>query len=115
MWNIEGHENVMAKARAMIEQAATCIYLSLLPETFAALRAALLRAVERGAQVVVYSTAELDLPGGRVIAAPTPDEVHDRVEGLWMVLVIDGTEVLIGELLNGNQARASWTGSPQKI
>jgi hypothetical protein len=46
------------------------------------------------------------------MAAPTSDEVHDRVEGLWLVLVIDGAEVLIGELLTENQARASWTGSP---
>ena len=112
VWNIDGHENIMAKAQAMIAQATGRIYLSLLPETFAALRPALVRAIDREVQVVVYSTAALDLPGGRVIAAPTPDEVHDRVEGLWLVLVIDGAEVLIGELLNENQARASWTGSP---
>ena len=112
VWNIEGHENVMAKARAMIEQATDRIYLSLLPATFASLRPFLLRAIARRVQTVVYSTAELDLPGGRVIAAPTPDEVQDRVEGLWLVLVVDGAEVLIGELLTENQARASWTGSP---
>jgi hypothetical protein len=29
-----------------------------------------------------------------------------------MVLVVDGREVLIGELLTENRARASWTGSP---
>jgi hypothetical protein len=31
---------------------------------------------------------------------------------LWLVLVVDGQEVLIGELLTQNQARASWTTSP---
>jgi sugar-specific transcriptional regulator TrmB len=112
VWNIEGHENIMAKARAMIDQAAERIYLSLLPAMFVSLRRALLRAIGRGVRTVVYSTAELDLPGGRVIAAPTPEAVYDRVEGLWLVLVIDGAEVLIGELLTENRARASWTGSP---
>jgi hypothetical protein len=46
------------------------------------------------------------------VATPVPEEAHERVEGLWLVLVTDGKEVLIGELLTENQARASWTGSP---
>lgn len=112
VWNIEGHENVMAKAREMIDQARRQIYLSLLPVTFPALREALQRAIGRGVQVVVYSTGELALPGGRVIANPVPDEVQERVEGLWLVLVVDAAEVLVGELLTENRARASWTGSP---
>lgn len=112
VWNIEGHENVMAKAREMIGQAHERIYLSLLPATFPALQDALQRAIGRGVQVVVYSTGELDLPGGRVIANPVPGEVHERVEGLWLVLVVDAKEVLVGELLTENRARASWTGSP---
>jgi sugar-specific transcriptional regulator TrmB len=112
VWSIEGHENVMAKAIEMVDQAVDRIYLSLLPATFPALQPALGAAIVRGVRVVVYSTRELDLPGGRVIAAQVPAETDERVEGLWMVLVIDGQEVLIGELLTENRARASWTGSP---
>ena len=112
VWSIEGHENIMAKATEMIDQAERRIYLSLLPATFPALRYALERAIGRGVQVVVYSTEALDLPGGRVIANPVPEVTQGRVEGLWLVLVIDEKEVLIGELLTENRARASWTGSP---
>jgi sugar-specific transcriptional regulator TrmB len=112
VWNIEGHANIMAKAEEMIEQARSRIYLSLLPATFPALRSVLEAATARGVQVVVYSTEQFNLPGGRVISTPVPEEVNERVEGLWLVLVVDGKEVLIGELLNENQARASWTGSP---
>jgi hypothetical protein len=112
VWNIDGHDNIMAKAEDMIAQAQCRIYLSLLPATFPALRAQLQDAAARGVQVVAYSTQDLDLPGGRVIATPVPEEAGVRVEGLWLVLVVDGEQVLIGELLNENQARASWTGSP---
>jgi sugar-specific transcriptional regulator TrmB len=112
VWNIEGHENIMAKVEEMISQAKRRIYISLLPATLTSLRPALAAAIERGVRVVVYSTERLDLPGGRVIATPVPEAAHERVEGLWLVLVIDGAEVLIGELLTENQARASWTGSP---
>jgi sugar-specific transcriptional regulator TrmB len=112
VWNIDGHDNIMAKAQDMIGQAQDRIYLSLLPATFPALEPALLDAIERDVRVVVYSTDDLELPGGRVIATPVPEQAHERVEGLWLVLVVDGKEVLIGELLTQNQARASWTGSP---
>jgi len=112
VWNIEGHDNVMARAEDMIAQAQCRIYLSLLPATFPSLSPSLQEAAARGVQIVLYSTEDLDLPGGRVIAAPVPEEAGGRVEGLWLVLVVDGAQVLIGELLNENQARASWTGSP---
>jgi len=112
VWNIEGHDNIMAKAEEMLAQAQDRIYLSLLPATFPSLQGALERAIARGVRVVIYSTEPLDLPGGRVIVAPVPEVAQERVEGLWLVLVIDGQEVLIGELLTENQARASWTGSP---
>jgi Cd2+/Zn2+-exporting ATPase len=112
VWNIEGHENIMAKAEEMIAQARRRIYLSLMPATVPALRPVLEEAIERGVRVVIYSTESFELPGGQVIATPLPEETQGRVEGLWLVLVIDGEEVLIGELLTENQARASWTGSP---
>ena len=112
VWNIEGHDNIMAKAEEMLAQARDRIYLSLMPATFPSLQPSLERAIARGVRVVVYSTVSLDLPGGRVIATPVPEATQERIEGLWLVMVIDGQEVLVGELLTENRARASWTGSP---
>ena len=112
VWNIEGHDNIMAKAEEMLAQAQERIYLSLMPATFPSLQGSLEQAIARGVRVVVYSTEPLDLPGGRVIATPVPEVAQERVEGLWLVMVIDEQEVLVGELLTENRARASWTGSP---
>jgi sugar-specific transcriptional regulator TrmB len=112
VWSIDGHEHVMAKAREMIDQAGRRLYVALLPETFPSLRTALLHAVERGVRVVVYSSCELDLPGGRIVVSPVPGRAYERLEGLWLLLVADGEEALIGELLTQNRARASWTRSP---
>jgi sugar-specific transcriptional regulator TrmB len=112
VWNIMGHENIMAKAEEMVDQARDRIYMTLLPATFPALEPALQKAIGRGVSVVIYSTTDLSLPGGRVVVSPVPVEVQERLEGLWLVLVVDGEEALIGELLTENQARASWTGSP---
>jgi len=112
VWNIEGHENIMAKAEAMIGRAGERVYLSLLPEIFPSLQTMLAQAIGRGVRVVVYSTRKLDLPGGRMVVTPPPGEAQEQVEGLWLILAIGGQEVLIGEMLTDNRARASWTGSP---
>jgi len=112
VWNIDGHENVMAKAEEMAAQAQTRLYVALLPVTFEALKPGLEEAVRRGVQVSIYTTGDLDLPGGRVIVAPMSEEALSQAGGLGLILVVDGEEVLIGEWLTATQARASWTSSP---
>jgi Cd2+/Zn2+-exporting ATPase len=110
--NIEGYENIIAKAEEMIGQARQGIYLAFQPETFAILQDALGEAVQRGVQVVIYTTSALDLPGGQVVVTPISEEAASRVEELGLILVIDGEEVLIGEWPMPTQARASWATSP---
>lgn len=112
VWNIEGHDNIMAKAREMIGQAQSRIYLALVPATCQALQPLLEEAIERGVRVVLYTTSEVDLPGCRLVVAHVSEETLGQARGLGLVLVIDGEEVLIGEWLTATQARASWTSSP---
>ncbi len=112
VWNIEGHKNIMAKAREMIGQARSRVYLALVPTTFQALCPVLEEAIERGVRAVLYTTSEINLPGCRVVVAHVSEETLGQARGLGLVLVIDGEEVLIGEWLTANQARASWTSSP---
>lgn len=112
VWNIEGHENIIARAREMVEQAQSQIYLALRPATFPDLRPSLETAVQRGVRVVVYTTETVALPGGQVVVAHVSEETLSQVEGLGLILVIDGKEVLVGEWLTATQARASWTSTP---
>ncbi len=112
VWNIEGHENILAKAEEMIEQAGSRVYLAVLPITFPSLQPALQDAVQRGVRVVVYSTADLDLPGGQIVVTTMSEQALSQAGGLGLILVTDGEEVLIGEWLAATRARASWTSSP---
>ena len=112
VWNFEGNESVMAKAEEMVLQARETIYLALVPSTFPELRLALVDAVNRDVRVVLYTTADLDLPGARVVVAHVSEETLGQARGLGLILVIDGEEILIGEWLTATQARASWTNSP---
>ena len=111
VWNIEGHDNILAKAEEMIDQAEEIVYLALMPEAFPDLSPVLQDALERGVRVVIYTTGDLDVPGAQVVINPLSEEAASRVEGLGLILVIDEQEVLISEWLTGIQARASWTGS----
>ncbi|MGD2144083.1 MAG: helix-turn-helix domain-containing protein [Anaerolineae bacterium] len=112
VWNIDGHENVMAKAQEMIRQADDRVYMAALPSTFPPLKPALEDAAERDVRVVVYSSERLDLAGGRVVVASMSETHLKSGEGLGLILVVDGDEVLIGERLAATQARSSWTRSP---
>jgi sugar-specific transcriptional regulator TrmB len=112
VWNLEGKENIVGKAMEMIGQAKARIYLALLPATFPTLLPALREAIGRGVRVVVYTTSDRELPGGRKVVAPLSEEALTQVGGLGLILVVDGQEVLIGEWLAETQARASWTSSP---
>lgn len=111
VWNIDGAENVIARATEMIDQAQRQVYLALLPQSFDALRSSLVAAIGRGVRTVVYTTAQLELPGGEVAVAHVSEETLAQANGLGLILVVDGAEVLIGERLSGADARASWTGS----
>jgi Cd2+/Zn2+-exporting ATPase len=112
VWNIEGHENIIAKAGEMIDGAEDGIYLAILPDTFPDLEAALARALGRGVRVVLYTTEDVFLPGAQIAVAHVAVETLSQARGLGLILVVDRGEVLIGEWLAGAQARASWTGSP---
>jgi sugar-specific transcriptional regulator TrmB len=112
VWNIEGYDNVMARAQEMIRQAEDRVYMAVLPTTFPPLKPALEEAIARDVRVVVYSSQSLDLPGGRVVITPMSQDHLKRPEGLGLILVVDGDEVLIGERLTAAQARSSWTRSP---
>jgi sugar-specific transcriptional regulator TrmB len=115
VWSIEGHENIIARARQMIEQANTIILLATLPDLFPALQGALAKAVERGVRVVLYSTKQLELPGSRIIVTPIAADAAEKIGGLRLILTIEHREALIGEWLTEAQARASWTSSPALV
>jgi len=112
VWNIRGADNILAKAQGMIERAQVTLRLALLPAACEPLRASLAAAVGRGVQVVLYTTGSVELPGAEVVAPMMSREALDQAGALALILVTDGCEVLISEGLMGEEARASWTGSP---
>lgn len=112
MWSVTGHARIMIRARDMIARSDRVIYLGILPAALPALRGALREAIDRGVQVVVYTTGHVELAGGRVVVTPMPAEALAQIADPGIIVVRDRAEALIGESCSCGQARASWTRSP---
>ncbi len=112
VWNLEGYENIIAKAQEMIEAAQQRLHVALLPETFPDLAEALTNAAERGVRIVINTTEPLDFTAGRVAVTPLVADDAGQMGTLGLMLVIDGQEALISEYLEAVGARASWTRNP---
>lgn len=115
VWNLEGEANILARAEALIDQASKRIYVGALPATIEALRPALGLALDRGVQMVVYTTRQIELAGARLIVTPCPEPELQQMSGAGLILVRDGQEALIGEWPASQRAQASWTRCPTLV
>lgn len=107
-------EQVVSRAKGMLERAETIVVCDLFPRALAVLRADLERAAARGVTVAakVYEPAEID--GVELVVSARGSDVIDAWSGQWMNLVIDETEVLLSILdEEGDLVRQGvWSGSP---
>lgn len=112
VWNIEGSENILAKARDMIDSAEGQVHVGMLPETLPALRDSLLRAVERRVDVIVNTTAPVYLPNVRIVVTPLVLDDVGQLGTQGLMLTTDGVQALVSQRLDAADARAAWTANP---
>lgn len=109
LWNIVGYENMIHKAREMIERAEKSIYVSLWQREADMLAEELHKAIERGVKIIAFSFNSLDIP----------NECHytyglnqSALEKFWdhkIILVVDQNELLMGEADNVMPKKTTWT------
>ena len=112
VWNIEGSNNILAKARDMIDSAGEQVHIGLLPETLPSLRASLLRAAQRGVEVIINTTAPVALPEARVVVTPLVLDDVGQLGTQGLMLTTDGAQALVSQHLDIAEARAAWTANP---
>jgi sugar-specific transcriptional regulator TrmB len=112
VWNIEGSDNILAKARDMIDSAEVQVHAGLLPETLPDLRASLERAAARGADGIVNTTAPVALTGARVVVTPLVLDDVGQLGTQGLMLTADGAQALVSQQLDAPNARAAWTANP---
>ncbi len=107
VWRIEGYENILARARKLVERAQGNVFAQMFAQEFERLRPALEAAAARGVSVALSTIGAVRFPAGRVVQLPVKENITER-ESLALLLVADRCEVLIGERRPSEQARASW-------
>jgi sugar-specific transcriptional regulator TrmB len=112
VWNIEGQENILAKARDMIDAAESQVHIGFLPETLPKLRTNLERAVARKVAVLVNTPAPLELTGARVVVTPLVLDDVGQLGTQGLMLTTDGAQALVSLHLDTPDAKAAWTANP---
>jgi sugar-specific transcriptional regulator TrmB len=112
VWNIEGGDNILAKARDMIENAENQVHIGLLPETLPSLRVSLERAAQREIEVIVNTTAPVQLDGARVVVTPLVLDDVGQLGTQGLMLTTDSAQALVSQRLDSTDAKAAWTANP---
>jgi sugar-specific transcriptional regulator TrmB len=112
VWNIEGGDNILAKARDMIESAETQVHIGLLPATLPGLQASLRRAIERGVEVIVNTTSSVEIPDARVVVTPLVLDDVGQLGTQGLMLTVDSAQALVSQQLDSPAAKGAWTANP---
>lgn len=112
LWHIQGYENMINKANQMIRSAKKEVYISLWTSEVDQLKDALTAAEDRGVRIVIFSFTEVPLQVGQIYSY----EINqNRLEEIWdrkIVLIVDKTEVLMGEADSSQPKSVVWTHNP---
>ncbi len=108
LWNITGYQNLIIKAREMINKAKKQIYLSAWGREIKELESELTQAVDRGVKVILFSFTEL--PNiGTMFSYGLSERELEKVWDRKMILVRDLEELIMGEVNKRYPRKAAWT------
>jgi sugar-specific transcriptional regulator TrmB len=113
VYQMRSREQVMERARQMLERAERIALLDVFPGPLEALRPDLERAAARGIDVAMKVYAPAEVAGAETIVSARGAEVLGRWPGEWVNLVVDGAEHLLAFLApDGDEVyQAVWSGS----
>lgn len=106
-------EQVLERARAMLRRCEQTVLLDLFPGPLAALEADIRKTVAADKTVALQVYEPTDLPGAFVVENPTSEGILDRYPGQWLIVNLDGAEVLLAFLSRDMSSvhQAVWSGS----
>lgn len=110
---IEGYEQVLAKAEKVIESSTDRVFVTGLPEHVPRIGAALLAAESRGVRVFAVTYGPAELPVERHFEKnPVSDDLPIDAGVLWLSVIADNIEALIGQPAPEPEPSAIWSTIP---
>jgi sugar-specific transcriptional regulator TrmB len=108
LWNLSGYQNLVSKAREMIQNAQESIYLSAWCTEVLELEKYLKEAESRKVKVVIFSFTQIPEIGFNYSYQMSENEL-EKVWDHKIVLVRDHEELLMGEVNKVVEKRVAWT------
>lgn len=112
VYRLHSHDQVIQRAREMIDRAQEVTLMVGFPSVVAALQDALEAAAERGVAVAVKSYAVLDMVGVEFIESTESTYWQRESPGMELQLVVDAEEYLIALMTDVDVLQAIWSASP---
>jgi HTH-type transcriptional regulator, sugar sensing transcriptional regulator len=110
IWDIRGRDEIFYRLREVVGRAEQQVLLQIWEEDVPDVREALESAAQRGATVTIMAYGCPDLPFARVFShEPGVTEITEDYGGRWVVLSIDGREIVAGIVSLGAESRAAWS------
>jgi len=109
LWNIRGYDSMIDRARNMIRNAKSAVYLSIWRAEFEKLHADLKDAEKRGVRIVVFSFCDMPTDVGMVYAYNLDST---RLQNVWnskILMVVDRDSALLGGVEKLPTNKVAWT------
>lgn len=112
IWNIAGHEAIMARVKEEIKGARHRVLLEVWNDDALELGDELHAAAQRGVKILIVSYGELDFAFATVYQHYMPEEITHEYGGRWIVSSVDDRGIVAGIVSLGDDSRAAWTAHP---
>jgi sugar-specific transcriptional regulator TrmB len=108
LWNLSGYTNLISKAKDMIKEANSEIYLSAWRSEIMEFEKELMEAEKQGIKIVLFSFTQVPKVG-HVFSYELNETELEKVWDHKIILVRDHEELLMGEANQAVQRKAAWT------
>jgi sugar-specific transcriptional regulator TrmB len=110
IWDIRGRAEIFYRVREVIGRAKGQLLAEIWEEDVVEIRDVLEAAAQRGVAISIVAYGHPDLPFARVYShEPGAAEIAEEFGGRWVIVSIDGREIVAGIVSMGKDSRAAWS------
>lgn len=110
IWDIRGREEIFYRVREVIGRAKQRILVEIWEEDAEEFRDALEEASKLGVSIFIVAYGNPDIPFAEVYShEPGASEIEEQFGGRWVIVSIDGLEIVAGIVSLGKESRAAWS------
>jgi len=96
-WNIVGYDNMILKAKELIQQAEKSLFMSIWRQEFMLLEKELQAAVKRKVEVIIFSFTDINLCSSTMFCYGLDEQELEKIWPHRIILISDKKEMLMGD------------------